>query len=204
MTTGPQAIGFVLGVIAVQPPLWALPGEAHALPASQAVGVPTGRLHEPCAYDDPLLALACKTNPLVRERLRTHGRGAATVWFSLGPEIGGYAPNMFNNALLSSDPGASALALSWRTNHPRRAERIRSVEEAIGLATNQTVKLAKLHIIALDAHNMVACGYAFADGGGFEPASSGAFVWDTRSAPILRATPELMRARCAAADAVVL
>lgn len=179
---------------------WA-PGEQAAL--DRVLGIQRTNTEAGCDYDDTLVALACRTNPLARERLAAMGRGRASSWFVLGPEIGGYPPDVMNMSLLSRDPSAAARAMSWNLNLDMKETRIDEVTQVLERALQQRVVLARLSIISIDARNFVACGYAFTDGGGYEAESSGAFVFDTRGNSAIRATPQMMRQRCSAADAVL-
>lgn len=177
------------------------PGEEAAviagiarLQAEQSVG---------CDYNDVMLARACMIDPVVARTLRTVGRGHHSSWFVLPPEVGGYPGSRFNEAILSRTSGANQQRFAWGSDVSNRYQRAYTLERTIGRAMRAEVSIAKVHLIAVDGINFVACGYLFSNGGGYEAPSGGTFLFDTRGGSIYRVPPETYRARCLAADAVL-
>lgn len=157
-----------------------------------------------CGYTDPDLALACRLDEEVHEALKTVGTGPETSWFALPFDIGGWAPPTFDKRRRSTLPGADQQRFRWMMDaHRGNGDRIREIEGAVGRAIRQKVRFSRLYLVAVDGRHFVACGYAFTDGGGYEPPTSGRLIFDTQGGSALRAPRDLFNAKCGLFDAVL-
>jgi hypothetical protein len=185
-----------------------LPGEeAQVIAQAQANVIERALRPAPeasCRFYDRTLAAACRSNGDVRRLLA--GRGPDATFYHLPWYVAGRPPNTFDPAQRpprAGNGGADRSVAMIGASLREREGWMMQIEQRMEARLGAEVTIVSLYVTSIDRDNYIACGYAFSDGGGYEAESSGPFIFDTRGGSVLRAPPEMFRARCGWADGVL-